>query len=270
MGVDYAPDSSKPDDYRCFLVDVEAEEEELYVTGFDVHPGDPRLVHHVIVYHPASDEAAEQARQLDLAEEGHGYTCFGTSGVQGGAVAAWAPGGGATFYPEGTGIRIRPKRPLILQMHYNTQAGPGLQDRSRVELQVVAGGVTVGRFVPVFDLGLRLPPRQELAEAGATMGIKLPGGAAKIFGVFPHMHTLGKTLHLDLEREDGSRSCVVDVPRWDFHWQMLYFHHDPIPVAPGDKLSIRCTYDTRSRDQETRWGEGTMDEMCIAGVFVVP
>lgn len=269
-GADYTPNSAQADDYRCFLAEVPDVEDPYYITGFDVHPGEPRVVHHVIVYHPASDDAAANAKALDDAEEGPGYTCFGASGVTAGAVAAWAPGGGATFYPDGTGIKLRKGRPLILQVHYNTLAGEGLSDRTSVDLQVATGEITVGKFRALADLTLSLPPGMENAEAGITSKVPDSEPPFLLAGLFPHMHTLGKTLRIDLERADGSKACVVDVPRWDFHWQMLYFHETGMTISPGDTLSMSCTYDTRSRSTDTHWGEGTQDEMCIAGLFVVP
>ena len=74
----------------------------------------------------------------------------------------------------------------------------------------------------------------------------------------------------EVERANGETACLVDVPRWDFHWQMLYFHEQGLTVSPGDTVTMRCTYDTRSRDKNTKWGEGTLDEMCVAGLFVIP
>lgn len=269
-GADYTPNSAMNDDYRCFLAEAPEVEDPYYVTGFDVHPGEARVVHHVIVYHPATDEAGAQAKALDDAEDGPGYTCFGASGVTAGVVAAWAPGGGATFFPDGTGIKLRKGRPLILQVHYNTLAGEGLSDRTNVDLQVATEEVTVGKFRALVDLGLRLPPLMESAEAGITSKVSDAEEPFTLAGIFPHMHTLGRTLRVDLTHADGSTECVVDVPRWDFHWQMLYFHESPMRVVPGDTVTMSCTYDTRTRTTDTLWGEGTEDEMCVAGLFVVP
>ncbi|MBN8615429.1 MAG: hypothetical protein J0L92_32840 [Deltaproteobacteria bacterium] len=272
IGVAYTPSTERPDDYRCFLVEPPATEDLYYVTGFDVHPGNARIAHHVIVFHPANDEAIAEARALEAMDETPGYECFGAAGVRAAAVAAWAPGGGATFFPDGTGVQLRGGRPLIVQMHYNTLASDGAPDRTRVDLEVATAGVSPGRFLPLADLALTLPARMEevgwettLRVADYTM-VRTP---FRVRGVFPHMHTLGRSLEIEVERADGSRSCLVDVPRWDFDWQMLYFYEgEGIEVRPDEPITIRCTYDTRTRDMETRWGEGTQDEMCVAGLFV--
>lgn len=266
----YTPNATMSDDYRCFIVDAPIASGPYFVTGFDVQPDQRREVHHVIVYHPQNDAAATDARALDERDPGLGYACFGAAGVTASAVAAWAPGGGATHYPTGTGVQLQGGRPLILQLHYNTAAGV-TPDRTRVLLEVQTEGVAPGRFIPMVDMALSLPARQREATAGTTLRladrtmIRTP---LRVFGVFPHMHTLGRTLRLDVLRSDGSRQCIVDVPRWDFHWQRLYFHGRPIRLDPTETLEIRCTFDTSSRDAPTVWGEGTADEMCVAGIFV--
>ncbi|UJR85734.1 hypothetical protein [Sandaracinus amylolyticus] len=272
IGVEYQPRTDRPDDYRCFFVDAPATEDTYYVTGFDVHPGNARVAHHVIVFHPASDDEVVAARALDDADPAPGYECFGASGVRASAVAAWAPGGGATFYPDGTGVQLRGGRPLIVQMHYNTLASDGAPDRTRVDVAVATSGVTPGRFLPLADLALELPPREEEVTWSTTLRVSdhtTVRTPFRVRGVFPHMHTLGRTLRIDVERADASRECLVDVPRWDFDWQMLYFYEGSgMLVQPDDAITIRCTYDTRDRESTTTWGEGTMDEMCVTGLFV--
>lgn len=272
MAEPYVPDTAQPDDYRCFVVDgAPADGPERFVTGFAVRPGNAAVVHHVIVYAPKGEQAQAQVQALDDAEPGPGYTCFGTAQVPAAVAAAWAPGGGATRYPPGTGIRLKPGAPLVLQMHYNTLAGGDLTDRSEVDLAVVEGGVKPARFVGLVDLLLELPPGQAEAHAGVDVELGDAGkltGPVDLLGLFPHMHTLGRTLELGRAGPSGA-GCLVRVPRWDFHWQRLYFYDQPVRLDPADLLTLRCSYDTRGRDEVTRWGEGTLDEMCVAGLLVV-
>jgi mono/diheme cytochrome c family protein len=268
MAEPYVPSDELEDDYRCFVLDGAAPADvETFVTGFDVHPGNAEIVHHVIVWAPRTLDAADQARALDEAEEGAGYTCFGTAQVPASVVAAWAPGGAASRYPEGIGIPLLPGAPMVVQMHYNTLAGAGMQDQTAIDLQVVDDGVTPARFAGIADLALALAPGQSLVGtthaamlAGANAGVPL-----RVHGVFPHMHTLGR--NLELTRSDDA-GCLIRAPRYDFHWQLLYFYDEPVELPADTLLELRCDYDTTSRAQTTYWGEGTMDEMCIAGLLV--
>lgn len=267
MAAPYSPSDELDDDYRCFVIDGAAPADvDTFVTGFDVHPGNPKIAHHVIVWAPRNADAVDQARALDEAEAGEGYTCFGTAGVAASVVAAWAPGGVPSRYPEGIGIPLLPDAPLIVQMHYNTLAGPGMQDQTSIDLRVVQGGVEPARFAAIADLLLALPPGEPLV--GTTHMATLAGANAdlplRVHGIFPHMHTLGRNLELT----HGDDACLIRVPRYDFHWQLLYFYDEPVDLPADALLSLRCDYDTTTRTETTYWGEGTMDEMCIAGVLV--
>lgn len=266
IGVDYLPDASRHDDYRCFLVDAGLDADR-YLVAYQVRPGAPRVVHHVILYSldDAISEAAAMA--LDDDEEGPGYTCFGGPGVLGSRfLAGWAPGTPATRYPAGTGLKLDHTRKLVVQIHYNLHEGPE-PDRTRIDLEF-GGGVTPALVVPVADLGLAVPPGVEAAPTEfTTTGFEIPVGVT-VRGIFPHMHTLGRTLRVDRLPASGENSCLVDVTHWDFNWQRWFFYETAGQLEPGDRVRIRCVYDTRGRTETVRWGEGTEDEMCLAFLYV--
>lgn len=270
MPTSYTPDAGMPDDYRCFVVDNPADPDKVsYITGFDVRPGDPRIVHHVVVFAPNSPAAAAEAQAKDDAAPGPGYTCFGTSQVSAEIAAAWAPGGGSQRFPDNTGVAIQPGGKLVLQVHYNTAAAPGAPDQTEVDLAIATEGITPAEFVPLVDTDLNLPPGQASVDTHRVTTLAEHGydGPVTVHGVFPHMHLLGRSLRLTAEH-DGDQLCIVDVPRWDFHWQLLYFFDKPGTLDATTPLSLDCNFDTTSRPGPTTWGEGTGDEMCVAGLWV--
>jgi hypothetical protein len=117
---------------------------------------------------------------------------------------------------------------------------------------------------------LYLPPGK--SEVHTINQYELPGflGTYNVWGVFPHMHTLGRSLRVELEHA-GQNQCVTDVPRWDFNWQQGYFYdHRPLVVGGGDMIRIECVHDTTTRGEPVTWGEGTDDEMCLAFIYVSP
>ena len=67
------------DDYRCFLLDPGLVDDG-YLTGTNVLPGNPDVVHHVILFRVMPDQVAE-AERLDAATDGPGWTCFGGAGL---------------------------------------------------------------------------------------------------------------------------------------------------------------------------------------------
>ena len=107
-----------------------------------------------------------------------------------------------------------------------------------------------------------------------TANYFFPDNNAYVVSVAGHMHRLGRSIRLTLKRSDGSETVLLDIPKWDFHWQGTYFLKEPLKVGPTDTVTITCAYDnTQSkRAQEgfitpmgdVTWGEGTEEEMCLA------
>ena len=99
----------------------------------------------------------------------------------------------------------------------------------------------------------------------------LPASAVpyRIWGGYPHMHKLGRTMQVSLW-DGGQDRCLAQVSDYNFSWQQFFFYDKPVIVPPTavGSLSITCGYDTRGAMSTVRWGEGTADEMCIAGLYV--
>lgn len=264
MGVTYTPSSTRPDDYRCFLVDP-GNAADRFITGYEVVPGDRRVVHHMILYALTSESAQRQAEALDAEDETPGYPCFGGPRVDDSPpLALWAPGGGPTQFPARTGLRLAGGRKVVMQVHYNLANGV-FPDRTVVNLQTAPSVSVQGLLFPIVDASLRLQPRQTDAVTSRDFPLTNLGGLQRIYvhGVAPHMHTLGRSLRVQTTDSTGENRCVVDVPRWDFHWQGLYFYREPMVIELGEIANITCRYDTTSRSEVTTWGEGTNDEMCL-------
>ncbi|MBM4380305.1 MAG: hypothetical protein FJ086_13575, partial [Deltaproteobacteria bacterium] len=85
-----------------------------------------------------------------------------------------------------------------------------------------------------------------------------------VWGVFPHMHQMGKSISV---YDEADSQCIVDIPKWDFHWQQGYMFKQPIVVSPTERVRLRCTWDNPT-DREVRWGENTGDEMCLAFLYL--
>jgi len=262
-GEEYAPNAALSDDYRCFIVESGLTS-DAFLTGYEVIPGDARVVHHVIVYAPSSDAAASQAEALDRADAGLGYTCFGGARVDANPRVLWAPGVGVTQLPAGTGLPLVAGRKLILQVHYNLTPG-SFPDRTRVRLQTSATVTRPAAYLPVADTKMSVAAGQELGTTTRTVnGIDSP---VRVYGVLPHMHTLGRTLRVNANASGGS-TCLVDVDRWDFTWQNAWWYAKPLEFDSITSLNITCGYDTRTRTAPVTWGEGTSDEMCLNYVYL--
>lgn len=135
-----APTGVGTDDYRCFLLDPGLDR-DVWLTGSNVLPGNPQVVHHVILFRIPPDNVAE-AERLDADQDGEGRTCFGGTGVSGDFtnvddaswLAAWAPGGDETKVRDGYGVHLDAGSRIVMQVHYNLLQGAA-PDTSSTQLR---------------------------------------------------------------------------------------------------------------------------------------
>lgn len=134
------------DDYHCTLLDPRLSQGRM-VTAAHVLPGRPDIVHHVILFEVSGAQLA-QARALDSASDGRGWTCFGGPGVGVDSIdharwlGAWVPGKTNDAFPAGTGMSFPRGAGIVLQVHYNL-IHPARADRTRVVLDFAKPGAKV-------------------------------------------------------------------------------------------------------------------------------
>jgi hypothetical protein len=331
MPVAYRPSAAKgvTDDYRCFLLDPGLTG-DASVTSARVEPGQPKVVHHVILFRIGPAQVAG-AKRLDAGSSGPGWSCFGGTGLPAGEgagvadslddaswVTAWAPGWGGDRLPEGTGIPLSAGSQIVMQVHYNLLNGRAA-DRSRalltvapaaagleplrtlllpgpVELACAKGetGKLCDRNEALFELSRKygadsaLVPAFLLYLCRGSAATPRPSAVSTcdrristpttIHVAAGHMHLLGAAIRIELNPGTPRARVLLDIPRWDFHWQNGYTLARPVKAEPGDVVRVTCRHDVRKRTRGedgipkthryVLWGEGTTDEMCL-GVLQV-
>jgi len=258
----YTPSGEYMDEYRCFVLEPGLTEAQTLI-GYEIHPGHAAEVHHVLLY----ETDLEEARALDAADPDAGYLCFGGIGTDSSnMLGAWAPGSGATRFPEDTGISMTPGKAMVMQIHYNLHNGDPMPDQTSIDLQYAHADVIYpATFSSLAQSDFAIPPYAPSYSASASLIVSTD---VTLWGVFPHMHQLGKDISVNLKR-DGVEECLVHIPSWDFHWQQLYFYDTPqgLPVYAGDRVTLTCTWSNNTGAVVT-WGEGTDDEMCLNYFYV--
>jgi polyisoprenoid-binding protein YceI len=288
MAEPYVPAGDISDDYRCFMLDPQLPNGG-FVTGSQVIPGDKRVVHHVILFQGEPGSEAEAA-ELAAADERLGWECFGGPGLStsspgalGNSVGSWVPGSGATTKTPGTGVYVPPGGQVVMQVHYNYEAG-FYPDQTSAILQIEAAdsGLTPLRGIPLLapveipcpadsdnpacDRAVSLSQRpaadQELAEMLFLICDKDERDYAdsmaenavsscdwrvpldgELVSTAPHMHTRGVSINVTLNPDGANPTIVQDIPIWDFNWQGSYEYVEPVPVKEGDILRVTCTWD---------------------------
>jgi hypothetical protein len=283
MPVSYTA-ANEPDDYRCFLIEWPATfTATKYITGYRVNPGNLRVAHHAIAFLATADQKPAYY-ELDAAEDGPGYTCFGGSrGPSQQWIASWAPGALGTRLPAGHGIAVPPGALIVLQMHYNSTALGPQPDRSSIDFQLEDSVDRVARIQPWANPAwvagdMPIPAGDpDVSHSFAYDATVVNGGRPfLIHAAFLHMHNLGTSARLHIERNTGGTECLLDIPRWDFNWQGSYGLRDAVRFDPGDRMVLGCRWDNSATHQpivdgqplpprDVNWGDGTSDEMCLGG-----
>jgi hypothetical protein len=172
---------------------------------------------------------------------------------------------------------------VALQVHYNSSsAGPG-PDRTSVDFKVDTTVEKEAMVLPFTNPAWVQTPAMTI-PAGSTHTVHeysfditpfmeritndaISNGPVLVHSVGLHMHNHGRSGNLSLVGGDGIRECMLDIPRWDFHWQGMYRFAQPRLMQPGDKISLQCAWDNPT-SEDIAWGEGTGDEMCLGILYL--
>ena len=138
-------------------------------------------------------------------------------------------------------------------------------------------GELYGNFARHFPSYLLRECGQRLADYADNTGEAAYGHCdfpvthpATLYAVLGHMHELGRSFRLELNPESHAPLLLLDIPRWDFHWQGEYQLAQPLELARGDTVRMTCVWDNTLSDapRYVVWGEGTSDEMCFGTLLV--
>ena len=239
--------------------------EDRWIRSLEIRPGARAVVHHVLVF------IEEPGRPWpDEAKEGEPVAQGGINGF----FAGYAPGFSGFVYPDGSAKRLPAGAWLKFQIHY-TANGTAITDRSELGLFFAdAPPEREVRTWSVWDAEFVIPPGASRHEVVAQRRFREPG---VLLSLTPHMHNRGAGFRYELERPDGTREVLLDVPRYDFNWQLTYELAEPVPVAAGDVMHGTAWFDNSANNPgnpdptaEVRFGEQTWEEMMIGYFDWIP
>jgi len=235
------------------------------VTAFAPVIGDSRGLHHWILYlvtSPQTDGAVFPCPSMPAGSE---------------FLMGWAPGGQNAVLPADVGLETAGSDDwLVLQIHYWNVAGHAdAEDASGVAMcSTTTPRPNTAGVIWLGSSDINLPPRsrdQMVENTCPSRVTSLLPQPLHILSSFPHMHNLGTSIRTDILRggDPAASETLVDVPRWDFNNQTLYWHDPAVVLNAGDALRTRCVYDNPG-DTTVRFGEATEDEMCFNFLMAYP
>jgi hypothetical protein len=228
--------------------------EDRWVRAMEVQPTAREVVHHALVYVVPKDRI-ERARKKP-----------GTDNEGGNFFGVYVPGNNALIFPDGFAKLIPAGALLHFQIHY-TPNGKVTHDQTRL-------GMIFAKEMPKHEVRVAaIPAKLDIPPGDAnyeTHGFLPVPFDAKILSFMPHMHVRGKAFRYELETPGQPTRVLLDVPRYDFNWQIQYRLREPIDAPAGSRLLGTAWYDNSTNNpanpdptQRVKWGQQTFEEMML-------
>jgi len=243
--------------------------EDRWVQFAEARPDQRAQVHHMILFirEPGS-------HWLRDAKPGEFFVAtkpkdddVDTSALPSDFLVGYAPGQPPEKLPAGQAKLIKAGSDFVLEIHYTTNGKPAL-DRSRFGL--------------VFA---KAPPKERVLTLSATNGtFRIPPGDPNyrvdaefqfasdvtLTALHPHMHGRGKDFEYRLVQPSGTAETLLDVPRYNWQWQLWYTLARPIRLEKGAKIECTAHFDNSLNNpdnadptKEVTWGDQSWDEMMV-------
>jgi hypothetical protein len=230
--------------------------EDKWVKAYEIIPTARDVVHHVIVMAHAP----------------------GAKLVGGGAENYWAiyvPGNSARTFDDGIARKLPAGARISFQIHY-TPSGKPVQERMRLGLIFAQEPPRMEiRTVGVAQHKLLIPPNEANHIETKTQAVPVD---LTVTNLLPHMHVRGKAFRYELIYPDKHVETLLDIPHYDFNWQLRYDFKQPKVFPKGSALRITAAFDNSTSNRANpdpskvvKWGQQTYDEMMIGYLeYIVP
>lgn len=260
--------------------------EDKYVQMAEARPGDRAVVHHIlafirepgnpwlkdakpgVVFVPRDLERQAEQNKNGQQRRGDG----GGLGFGGDLLAGYAPGTLPDVLKPGQAKLIKAGSDIVLQIHY-TANGKAATDISKVGIVFTDQKpservLTLAAANPQFAI----PPNDPDYRVDAKLTLQ---DDSTLVDLLPHMHFRGKSFEYRVTYPSGEKETLLDVPNYDFNWQLTYDLAKPKLLPKGTVIECTAHYDNSVNNKynpdpnkEVHWGEQTWEEMMI-GFFDV-
>jgi hypothetical protein len=274
--------------------------QDVYVKALEVRPGTNGVIHHAGLY--VIDTLPEGATLVNgriLSADGKEMSRNQVARANGGTstqeiqkLLSYVPGRGYEEYQGDAGQLIKAGSYIDFYMHY-TPTGQPTKDRSRVGLYFAKPGQQVAHQIyhsfgaagPTSYIvqgkeytpqrrgegdegSVNLPNIPPYAEHFKVVSVHTIREPITLYGLTPHLHLRGKSMKYTLTWPDGRDEVLLDVPKYDFNWQLYYELQTPKKIPAGSKVTVVTLFDNSPKnpynpapEKEVYWSEQSWDEM---------
>jgi hypothetical protein len=260
---------------------------DTWITSLEIKPSDLSVTHHICIsfaehrddvqyYTPVWREPPRDDEGIIIRQAGAeppaarpGRNVQGGEGAQGAAGGAGVPPGTGTrtvgaggfegcyvpgtqvadYRPFHAGKLVPANFDIVLQLHY-TPSGKATVDIPEIGFTVAAtppekryisyalSGAGPTFAIPPNEGNYQSPPVEATFNADA-----------ELVDMMPHMHLRGKDMTYHLIYPGGRDEVVLDVPHYDFNWQVVYNPATPVKIPKGTKLHVDAHYDNSAANK---------------------
>lgn len=235
--------------YQYFKVDP-GFKEDTWIQAVEVRPQQRSQVHHILVFAQQGNQRATRA--------GEQFSDM---------LIGYAPGVPTITWDPDTAYLVKAGTTFLFQVHY-TVNGKEAVDRSVLGLKIRKDKPTYRAFSgSATQFRLDILPNDPSYETKATYTFKED---VTLLDMTPHMHLRGKAFKYVLTYPDGRTEQLLNVPHYEFNWQLSYILAQPRQVPAGSKIEATAWYDNSANNkynpdptQTVHWGDQTFQEMMI-------
>ncbi len=263
--------------YAAFSVDLTEEmlPDDRWVVAFQCKP-DSGVIHHFNLHLLEPDANGElppppefpNQMQIAPSPENAGQYMGGT-----------ASGSDANVYPDGFGFLLKKGSRVTFDIHYHKESGPGTAvfDQSSIGFKFAdkelsrklgSGVSSLMKFdfaIPANDPNYQVGPLSTVVQQDTD-----------VISLMPHMHMRGKAAKFEAFYPDGTSEVLLEVPRYDFSWQIVYYYEQLKRLPKGTRIEYTAWYDNSSdraalygfdNERVVRFGQPSTDEMVMGFIM---
>ena len=259
------------DVYRNFAIPFQVPAGK-YVRAVEFRPSNRKVVHHAILGFDTSGKVREREGKDGSA----GFTQVNfPAPILPGSLAFWVPGKDSRPLPEGASLRWPTGADLVMQLHIHPSGKP--------EVEQSTIGIYFTDEAPRRNLELLVIQNKDIDIPAGKKDFRVKASRelpvdVEVFGIFPHMHLIGKEVKVTALLPDGKETSLLRIDDWDFNWQGYYEYAAPVALPKGTRVLMECAHDNSAGNpsnpnqppKRVVYGEETANEMAIVLLHAFP
>jgi mono/diheme cytochrome c family protein len=243
---------------------------DTWVQYVEAAPTDRTVVHHIVAYvrRPGSNYFKDKPKGVFFeAPPTKTGEKADPDDVPSDWLVGYAPGQPPDIFEHGQAKLVPAGSDIVLEVHYMPE-GKATTDQARVGL-VFAKEPPKERVMTLTagNETFAIPPNDPNYRVDASFTVR---HEMTLLGMHPHMHTRGKDAEYRLIFPNGETRTVLNVPHYNWHWQLWYNLEKPIVLPAGTKIECTEHFDNSKDNPENpdpnktvTWGQQSFDEMMV-------